>query len=51
MVRPSVHKLAPARERVGSAVGLFGLVADDMRERMLGKLAREVRFISGPIAE
>jgi hypothetical protein len=28
---------------------LLGLVLDDMRERMLGKLTREVGFVSGPI--
>jgi len=35
MPRPSIHKLAPPNQRVGSTVGLFGLVADDV----LGKLA------------
>ena len=31
MPRPSVHKLAPPRQCVRSAVGLLGLVADDVR--------------------
>ena len=44
-------KLAPPRQRVGSPIGLLGLVADDMGERMLGKFAREVRFVAGPITE
>ena len=35
MARPRVHNLAPPRQRIRSPVGLFGLVADDMRERML----------------
>ncbi len=31
MPRPYIHQLAPSRERVRSAVGLFGLVADNVR--------------------
>ena len=51
MPRPCVHKFAPPRQRVRSPVGLFGLVADDMRQRVLGKFAREVRLVARPIAE
>jgi len=51
MALPGVHKLAPPRERVGSPVGLLGLVADDVRKGMLRQLAREMRLVSHPIAE
>jgi hypothetical protein len=47
MPRPSVHWLAPPRQRVGSPIGLLGLVADHMGERMFGQFAREVRFVAG----
>jgi hypothetical protein len=49
--RPIDGKLASPRQRVRSAVGLFGLVADDMGERMFGELAREMGFVAGPISE
>ena len=49
VVRPGVHELAPPRQRVASAVGLFGLVADDVRQRVLGEFAREMRFVARPI--
>src|ERR1700722_4231791 len=51
MPRPSVHKLASPRQRVRSPVGLFGLVADDMGERVLRKLPREMRFVPRPISK
>src|SRR5271166_549705 len=51
MPRPSVHKLPPPRQRVRPTVSLFGFVSDDVGKRMLGKLARETRFIARPIAD
>ena len=51
MPRPCVHKLPPSLQRIRSPVGLFGLVADDMRKGVLGELAREMRLVAGPIAE
>ena len=45
MPRPSVHKLAPPRQRVRSPVSLLGLVADDVGERVLGKLAGEMVWL------
>jgi len=46
-----MHQLAPLLQRVGPPVGLFGLVADHMRERRLRDLPREMRFVARPIAE
>jgi hypothetical protein len=50
--RPSQWRAqALSRQQVGSAVGLFGLVADDVRKDLFGKLARKMRFEAGTIAE
>ncbi len=51
MPRPSIHKLSPSRQGVRSPVGLFGLIPDDVRKRMLGKLVGEVRLVACPIAK
>jgi hypothetical protein len=51
MARPCVHQLAAASERIASPVSLFRFVAEDMGERILGKLAREMRLVTRPIAE
>jgi hypothetical protein len=51
MPRPSVHQFAPPRERIAAPVGLFGLVANDVRQRMFGKLAGKMRLVACPIAE
>jgi hypothetical protein len=48
---PCVHQLAAPRQRVGSPVDLFGLVADHVRKRVFGKFAREMRFVPRPIPE
>ena len=51
MPRPCVHKLTPPRQRVGSPIGLFGFVADDVRKSMFGELTREMGFVARPIAK
>jgi hypothetical protein len=40
MARPSVQKLAPPLQRVGSPIGLLGLVADDVGEGVFGAFTR-----------
>jgi hypothetical protein len=49
MARPRVHELTPPMKRVGSAVGLLGTIANRVRQRVLGELAREMRFVARPI--
>ena len=49
--RPSSHQRPALFQRVAAPIGLLGLVADHMRERRLGDLAREMRLIARPISE
>jgi hypothetical protein len=39
---PCFHEFAALLQRVTAAVGLFGFVTDDMRQRSLGDFAGEV---------
>ena len=48
---PSFHELAALFQRITAAVGLFGLVADDMRQCGLGGFAGEVGDIASPTPE
>jgi len=51
VVSPGRHHQAPLFERVASAIGLFGLVANNMGERRLGDGIGEVRLVGGPRLE
>ena len=48
---PRAHKCPPFFEGITTPVGLFGFVADDMRQSALGDFARKMRFVAGPIAK
>ena len=50
-VRPRLHERPPFFERVAPPVGPLRRVADDMGERGLGDLAREMGFVSRPVAK
>jgi hypothetical protein len=48
---PGIHQLAPSPQGVRSPIGLLSFVANDVRERVFGKLAREICFVAGPVAK
>lgn len=51
IIRPCRHKFAPLFQRITAPISLLGLVADNVRESLLRQLAREVRFVAGPISK
>src|SRR5262249_5136834 len=51
VARPCVHQLAALLEHVATPVRGFDLAPDDMRQRHLGNLAREVGARGYPVAE
>jgi hypothetical protein len=48
---PRIHQLAPLLQGVASAVRLFSLVSDDVRQSSFDNFAREIRDVSRPISE
>src|SRR6056297_3552868 len=49
--RPTFHHHSPLLEHVGSGIGGFGLILDNMGKRGLGNLAREIGLLLRPCAE
>ena len=49
--RPCLHQLAALLQRVAAAIGLLGLVADDMSQCGFDQLTGKAGFVPGPIAE
>jgi hypothetical protein len=48
---PILHELAPLGQRIGSAIGALGCIADGMGESGFDHLARMPGFVPGPIRE
>src|SRR5215475_207587 len=51
IVGPSLHQCPTLLQCISSPVCLFGSVADNMRQRSLCNLPREMRFVADPVAK
>jgi hypothetical protein len=48
---PGLHELAALLQGIAAAVGLFSLIANDVRERGLSDLPRKAGYVAGPVPE